>query len=254
MIWQASCLLRSVVAALPSGLPTLPLPESAETLCALLQALYPFRRSPITSVPLAKSCIAAARKYHINPAGFPFHPDLFTDTSLSQHPFFLATLAWNSRQWSLVQKAARYLHAVDTMTMFIEAMSLSGGGEVLAAVLATRLMRHEAIADVVRRVPHDILCAQCRGSRNIVHELEAAFSDAFDTPYPSITSVLFNGTVLNSTAVLQGCTSQGCWTSISGYSLTSNQLALLTTALEAVPTTIPLGLLELKSVESSTYF
>lgn len=245
-VWQASCLLRGAVLSLPQGLSTLSLPEDSATLCALLQALYPSPSPSITTIELARRCLAAAHKYHINPAVLQYHSSLFVDPSMSQNPLFLAVLAWNSRQWSLVQTAARHLHRRSTPSLLAEGATLGpGSGDVLSAILATRVMRQECIAEVVRRVPHDILCTSCRTSRSIVHGLEASFSNAFNTPYPSVTNILFDRNVMASRDILATCPTSGCWTSILDYSFTPSQLASLGAALEVVPTTIPLGLLEI---------
>lgn len=223
------------------------MPEDAETLCTILSALYPSPQSPIDSLQLALRCAAASRKYHLRPSLFKYDHALFEEENLRRDAFTLCVLAWNSGQWRFVKLASRYLNGLNLITLFPRAMTITGGAEVLAALMHTHLERRRRILQVVERLPEDLLCIDCRAkgrhaSSAFVNALEKVFAE----PFPNPSCIYRSPTTLASEELLRDCPSYDCFGTMQQFAFSPQQAAWIEEALARVPRVIVDEVLYLK--------
>lgn len=232
-------LLEDPVTRLDGALPAYILDFDGDTVCAMLKAIYPGPSGSIETISLALKCADLADAYHLSYTLFPLNSLLLSDDDIRANPFVVCVLAWNSCQWSLVERASRFTHQLDLKDLMPEAMEMTGGTEVLAALLATELERAERILEVAGRLPGGILCSSCcKSGRNVTTALVTAIGQVFEEPYPDLSRVFDKAETLATPHFLLGCSSGGCITAMDRYAITEQHYTACKAALSSVPQTI----------------
>lgn len=247
---HASPALRQLVHTTTDSLHHYPLVRvrhDAETICSLLQALYPGPALPITDLHLAYKCEAAAFSYNLSPAIFTYDRNLFSAEHKRNDPIGLCILAWNAGEWTLLEEASRWVHRADLVEALTLFREMPGGPQVIAALLATQMEREDCIRRVVEAIPRGIACHVCRSTgRNVVPAFVTAVADVFKSPNPDTIRLANNPSFLATPSLLRACRSKGCRSSLRRYKYTPQQMELLQDVIECVPQTISPHLVELQ--------
>jgi len=154
-------------------LPVIELPESPETLHALLVIIYPIG-VPVISTPEAAFAVATAcDKYFIDAERLRL---IFRGLRIFDSPKFLSkrgimmyALAWKLGMEDEAKTAARYTHAVDINNEVIanKLITLSGSLKALLALEALRLRREEELDLLVEALRlRKRICMPCGGPSN----------------------------------------------------------------------------------------
>lgn len=231
----------------PLSLPRIRLHEDAETVLALLQGFYPLPSAPITSLELGLKCLVAADKYGLSPSLFRVDYHLFANVPMMADPFGVCVLAWCTGEWALVQHACRFTHDLSVPELVARALDLPNGGEVLAALLATRAQKQMATLDVVRVLPDRLVCLTCRTHRpQVWAPMAQAVAALFDTPFPNL-GQLFHNPLSALQPHLQLCLTGGCHEGALSIEYTTEERQAIEQAFENVPQTIENWIIQQKA-------
>lgn len=229
------------------GFPLVKMRQDAETVCYLLQALYPGPVLPITDIPLAYKCEAAAFSYGVSPTVFTYDRNLFSEANKEDDPIGLCALAWNAGEWTLLEEASRWVHRLDLVKSLTVFQEVVGGPEVISALIATQMEREDCIRRVVERLPKGIICHFCRSTgRDATAALIDAVSALFKHPFPETAALLNGASVLATPQLLRACRSKGCRTSMRKYKYSTHQADAVNEAIKCVPQSILPRLVDLR--------
>lgn len=249
---RASLALRRIIHETTDtlhGYPLLKVSKDAETVCHLLQALYPGPNLPIMDITLAYKCETAAFQYDLSPTIFTYDRNLFSTVDRSNDPIGLCVLAWNAGEWSLLEEVSRWALGVNLVEQLALFEDVIGGPELIAALLETQMERQAQVHRLVDKIPLGLICHHCRSTgRNVAPAFVAAIAEVFQVPYPNTASILTNPATLATPKLLRACRSKGCRGSVRKFKYTVQQADELKEAIDRIPQTILPRIVDLQRI------
>lgn len=227
----------------------------AETVHALLQAIYPGPVLPIKSILLAHKCDGIANRYRISGTLFALDAAIFQEPIEPDDAFSFACLAWRMGSWHLFEKVSRWTHKLDLAETFLQAYDTLGGMEVLAALSTTRLERMARITTLIETFPRTIVCESCRSQgRSAYQAVKGPIFSLFDEPYPDVASLL-SPSSFAVPAASEGCLgtpATGCRQYLQGTRYSAETRQMLATASDLVPQVVLRRIVEQKLEDQDT--
>lgn len=170
-------------------------PEGGEITLALIHALYPQPFIPIENLELAENVLLAVQKYNIDSSQLRFESSMFDPARIMEDPLRYCAFAWRMDLGAELKLSSRYALHLDLarLSQYRAALQIPEGVDVLAALLATNIVRNRSFDTVVDRLPRDLMCPSCREEgRTGLDEMKEVVENIFEAPHPDLHTISHN--------------------------------------------------------------